>query len=40
MADPIGLDSAKLVAIAPVSGRLNYCKSLLYGIVDTDLTKL
>ena len=34
------LDSAKLLATALVSSRLNYCNSLLYGIADIDLTRL
>ena len=34
------LDSAKLLATALVSSRLEYCNSLLYGIVDADLKKL
>ena len=34
------LNSAKLLATALVSSHLNYCNSLLYGIRDTDLTKL
>ena len=36
----LALDSAKLFATALVSSCLSYCHSLLYGIVDTDLTKL
>ena len=36
----LDLDSAKLLATALVSSRLNYCNSLLYGIADTDLTNL
>ena len=32
--------SAKLLATALVSSSLNYCNSLLYGIADTDFTKL
>ena len=36
----LDLDSEKLLAIALVSGHLDYCKSHLYGIVDTDLGKL
>ena len=36
----LDLDSAKLLATALVSSRLDYCNSLLYGIADTDLTKL
>ena len=35
----LDLDSAKLLATALVSSCFNYCNSLLYGIVDTDLTK-
>ena len=34
------LDSAKLLANALVSSRLDYCNSLLSGIAETDLTKL
>ena len=34
------VDSVKLLANALVSSRLDYCNSLLYGIVNTDLTKL
>ena len=34
------LDSAKLLATALVSSRLDYCTSLLYGIADIDLTRL
>ena len=34
------LESAKLLATALVSSRLDYCSWLLYGITDTDLTKL
>ena len=33
------LDSAKLLATALVSSRLDYCNSLLYGIADIDLTR-
>ena len=36
----LDLDSAKLLATALVSSRLNYCNSLLYGIADIDLTRL
>ena len=36
----VDLDSAKLLATALVSSRFDYCNSLLYGIADTDLTKL
>ena len=36
----LDLDSAKLPATALVSGRLDYCNSLLYGIADIDLTWL
>ena len=36
----LDLDSAKLLATALVSNRLNYCNSLLYGMADTDLTKV
>ena len=32
--------SAKLLANALVSSRLDYCNSLLFGIAETDLTKL
>ena len=34
------LDSAKLLATALVSTRLDHCNSLLYGIADIDLTRL
>ena len=34
------LDSAKLLATALLSSRLDYCNSLLYGITDIDLTRL
>ena len=34
------LDGAKLLSTALVSSRLDYCNSLLYGIANTDLTKL
>ena len=37
---PFDLDSAKLLATALVSSRLDYCNSLLYGIADIDLTRL
>ena len=43
MRDPrrhLDLDSAKLLATAPVSSRLDYCNSLLYGTADIDLTSL
>ena len=33
-------DSAKLLAAALVSSRLNYCNSLSYGIADIDLTRV
>ena len=33
-------DSAKLLATALVSSRLDYDNSLLYGIADIDLTRL
>ena len=33
-------DSAKLLATALVSSRLDYCNSLLYGIADIDLIRL
>ena len=36
----VDLDSAKLLANALVSRRLDYCNSLLSGIAETDLTKL
>ena len=36
----LDLDSAKLLANALVSRRLDYCNSLLSGISETDLTKL
>ena len=36
----LDLDSAKLLATALVSSRLNYCNSLLYGTADIDLTRL
>ena len=36
----LDLDTAKLLANALVSGLLDYCNSLLYGMADTDLTKL
>ena len=36
----LDLDTTKLLAIALVSRYLYYCNSLLYGITDTDLTKL
>ena len=36
----LDLDSAKLLATALVSGRLDYCNSLLYGIAEIDLTRL
>ena len=34
------LDSAKLLATALVSSRLDYCNALVYGSVDIDLTRL
>ena len=34
----LDLDSAKLLATAVVSSRVDYCNSLLYGIADIDLT--
>ena len=34
----LDLDSANL--LAPVSSRLDYCNSILYGIADIDLTRL
>ena len=36
----IDLNSARLLATALVSSRLDYCNSLLYGIADIDLTRL
>ena len=36
----LDLDSAKLLATVPVSSRLDYCNSFLYGIADIDLTRL
>ena len=36
----LDLESAKLIANALVSSRLDYCDSLLSGIAETDLTKL
>ena len=36
----LDLDSAKLLATALVSSRLDHCNSLLYGIADIDLTRL
>ena len=36
----LDLESAKLLASALVSSRLDYCNSLLYGIADIDLTRL
>ena len=36
----LDLDSAKLLANALVSSRFDYSNSLLYGIAETDLTKL
>ena len=36
----LDLDSAKLLATALVSSRLDYCNSPLYGIADIDLTRL
>ena len=36
----LDLDSAKLLATALVSSRLDYCYSFLYGIADIDLTRL
>ena len=35
----LDLDSAKLLATAIVSSRLDYCNSLLYGIADIDVTR-
>ena len=34
------LDGANVLATALVSSHLNYCYSLLYGIADTNLTKI
>ena len=36
----LDLDSAKLLATALVSSHLDYCNSRLYGIADSDLTRL
>ena len=36
----LDLDSAKLLATALVSSRLDYCNSFLYGVADIDLTRL
>ena len=36
----LDLDSAKLLATALMSSRLDYCNSLLYGIADIDLPRL
>ena len=36
----LDLDSAKLLATALMSSRLDYCNSLLYGIADIDLIRL
>ena len=36
----LDVDSAKLLATVLVSSCLDYCISVLYGITDTDLTKL
>ena len=36
----LDLDSAKFLASALVSSRLDYCNLLLYGIADIDLTRL
>ena len=36
----LDLDSAKLLATALVSSRLDYCNSLLYDTADIDLTRL
>ena len=36
----LDLDSAKLLATALMSSRLDYCNSLVYGIADIDLTRL
>ena len=36
----LDLDSAKLLATAPVSSLLGYCNSPMYGIADIDLTRL
>ena len=35
----LNLDSAKLLATALVSSRLDYCNSRLHGIADIDLTQ-
>ena len=36
----LDLGSAKLLATALVSSRLDYCNSLFYGIADIDLTRI
>ena len=36
----LDLDTAKLLATARVSSRLDYCNSLLYGVADIDLIRL
>ena len=36
----LDLDSAKYLATALVSSRLDYCNSLLYGVADIDHTRL
>ena len=36
----LDLESAKLLATAVMSSRLDYCNSLLYGIADIDVTRL
>ena len=36
----LDLDSAKLLATALMSSRLDYCNSLLYGIADIEVTRL
>ena len=36
----LDLDRANLLASALVSSHLDYCNSLLYGVADTDLTRL
>ena len=35
----LDLDSAKLLATALVSSRLDFCNSLLYGVANIDLTR-
>ena len=36
----LDLDSAKLLATALVSGRLDHCNSLVYGTADSDLNRI